>query len=57
MRKNYSQLPSTENISLKNEERYHTIWKCILELELFHSIQMKLKLEDLLQKSTRWHWD
>ena len=55
MRKNYSQLPSTKNISSKNEERYHTIWKCILELELFHYIQMKL--EGLLQKSTRWHWD
>ena len=34
-----------EDLSLKIDERDQTIWICILELQLFHSNQMKLKLQ------------
>ena len=45
-----------EDLSLKIDERDQTIQICILELQLFHSSQMKLKLAGLFfQKSTRWH--
>ena len=44
-------------LSLKIDERDQTKWICILELKLFHSSQMKLKLAGLFfQKSTRWRW-
>ena len=46
-----------EGLSLKIDKRDQTILICILELQLFHSSQMKLKLVGLFfQKSTRWHW-
>ena len=50
--------PSLEqDLSLKIEERDQTIWICMLELQLFHSSQMKSKLAGLFfQKSTRWRW-
>ena len=46
-----------EDLSLKIDERDQTIWIYIVELSLFHSSQMKLKLAGLFfQKSTRWRW-
>ena len=46
-----------EDLSLKINERDQTIWIYILELQLFHSSQMKSKLASLFfQKSTRWCW-
>ena len=46
--------PSTERFSLKIDVLDQTIWKYNLELKLFHSIQMELKLVGLFfQKSTR----
>ena len=48
---------SREHFSLKIDVRDQTIWNCILELQLFYSSQMKLKLAGLFfQKSTRWRW-
>ena len=46
-----------EDLSLKIDVGDQTIQICILELQLFHSSQMKLKLAGLFfQISTRWHW-
>ena len=36
-----------EDLSLKIDERDQTIWICMLELLLFHSSQLKLKLAGL----------
>ena len=46
--------PSRERFSLKIDVRAHITWNCLLELWLFHSSQMKLRLAGLFfQKSTR----
>ena len=48
--------PSRDHFSMKNEERNQTIQKCVLELLLFHTIKVKLKLAgQFLQKSTAGH--
>ena len=46
-----------EDLSFKIDEQDQTIWNCILESQLFHSSQMKLKLAgSFFQKSTIWRW-
>ena len=43
--------PSRERFSLKIDVRAHITWNCLLELWLFHSSQMKLKLAGLFFKN------
>ena len=46
-----------ECLSLKINLYYETIWKCILELKIFQSIQMKFKYAGLFpHEFTRWCW-